>query len=227
MNVREVMSRPVLTVPPEASLKEVAELMLRHRVSGLPVVNAEGTLMGVVSEGDLLMKEQSAPEGRRWLAAVLGGGRSPSQLAKILATTASEAMTSPPVTVDAGATVRDAAKTMSDRAINRLPVLEAGRLVGIVTRADIVRSFLRSDEAIAEAIREEVLLGTLLVDPSQLSITVTSGVVAISGSVNRRSTAELITRLVGRLEGVVSVKAHISWRVEDRDLVHVPDPRAD
>ncbi|HEX5826792.1 MAG TPA: BON domain-containing protein, partial [Candidatus Limnocylindrales bacterium] len=107
--------------------------------------------------------------------------------------------------------------------INRLPVVEDGRLVGIVTRADLVRAYVRSDHQLAETIREDVLRETLWLDPAQFEVSVVDGVARVGGSVDRRSSAAMIARAVGLVPGIREVIPTITWTVDDEDL-HPPVP---
>ena len=104
------------------------------------------------------------------------------------------------------------------RAINRLPVVEDGRLVGIVTRADLVRAYLRPDDELERVIRDEVLVKELWVDPADIEIRVERGVVHLRGTVDRRSTADLVARHVARVEGVVAVDSELAWRLDDSQI---------
>jgi CBS domain-containing protein len=218
--VRDVMTSEVLAVRRETPLKEVARLLVERRISGLPVVDDEGQVVGVVSEADLLVKEQgpdAVPRGT--LDRFLGESGQARQLrAKAEARTAGEAMTAPAITIDGSRSVHQAAALMIERRVNRLPVVEAGRLVGIVTRADLVRAFVRSDGQLAEAIRKDVLLRSLWIDPDRFEVDVHDGVVTMRGSVERRSTAAMVVRMVEMVPGVVGVTADVSWSIDDRDI---------
>lgn len=218
--VREVMTTTVLAVRPETPLKEVARLLVERRISGLPVVDDEGQVVGVVSEADLLVKEQgpdAVPRGT--LDRLLGESEETRQLrAKAEARTAGEAMTAPAITIDGSRSVHQAASIMIERRVNRLPVVDAGHLVGIVTRADLVRSFVRSDAQLAQSIREDVLLKALWIDPERFDVEVEDGVVTLRGSVDRRSTAAMVAHMVEMVPGVVGVTAEIAWTTDDRDI---------
>ncbi len=218
--VRDVMTRAVLAVRPETTLKEVARLLVEHRISGLPVVDDEDRVVGVISEADLLVKEQDpgvfepSPLDR-----IFGTSEELRELrAKAEARTAGEAMTSPAITIEASRSLHQAAGVMIERRVNRLPVVEDGRLVGIVTRADIVRAFVRSDDQLEQSIRQDVLLRTLWIDPDQFEVEVSDGVATIRGAVDRRSTAGMIVRSVENVPGIVAVNAEIAWNVDDRDI---------
>jgi CBS domain-containing protein len=224
--VEDVMTRSVITIAPETPIPEVARLLLEHGVSGLPVVTADGRILGVISEGDLLVKEAGLPrESGRPLSRLFGAGRpTREQQEKVDARTAGDAMTSPAITVGAAATVQSAAGLMTDRRVNRLPVVDAdGRLVGIVTRADLVRAFVRSDADLVEAVRGDVLRATMWLDPDAFEVTASDGVVRIAGAVQRRSTAEMLVRFIRTVPGVVSVDPAITWSLDDRDI-EAPSP---
>src|SRR4051794_9484328 len=153
MKVVEVMTDAVVTASPETTLKQVAELLLEHGISGLPVVGPDGRVLGVVTEADIV----SGEAGGTGSEGVLARARAFAAQTAAVATprTASEAMTSPPVTIRPDETVVEAARRIAERGVNRLPVVaDDEHLVGIVTRADIVRAFVRSDEQIAQEIRK-------------------------------------------------------------------------
>lgn len=220
MTVREAMTTSVVAVRPATPLKDVARLLVEHRISGLPVVDDDGAVLGVVSEADFLMKEQGAEAvPHRPLARIFGESQaSRSQQAKVDALTAGQAMTAPALTIEPGRRIIEAAAIMTTRRLNRLPVVENGRLVGIVTRADLVRAYVSSDEELVRTIREEVLLRTLWLDPVPFDVRVVDGVAAIRGRVERRSTAEMIERAVALVPGIVDVNAAIEWSLDDRQL---------
>jgi CBS domain-containing protein len=208
------MSTDPITVGPETSLREVAEILTEHRVSGLPVVGERGEVLGVVSEADILLKERG-PEPRHGgiVAWLLGDGVVDER--KLEARTAGEAMTSPAITVAAGRDVSFAARSMTEHGIKRLPVVDDdGALVGIVTRADLVRAFARSDEEIEREIGETVLR-TLWIEEPALEVRVAGGDVQLSGKLGRRSDAELLARFVTRVPGVVSVHSTVRWAWDD------------
>jgi CBS domain-containing protein len=134
-------------------------------------------------------------------------------------------MSAPPVTIDADRAVREAAALMIDRAINRLPVMSAGHLVGIVTRADLVRAYLRRDDETLRTIRDEVLRDTMWIDPDDLQVEVKDGHVHLEGTVDRRSTATILEKLIGLVDGVDSVHNDLRWALDDTGLTPPPgDP---
>jgi CBS domain-containing protein len=227
LTVREAMTPNVITVPPDKPLKDVARILIDAGITGLPVVDAAGTVVGVISEADFVVKGQGAGAVRhRRLARLLGESETTRhQLAKLGARTAGEAMTSPAVTITPARTMAAAAAVMVERRVNRLPVVDDGRLVGIITRADLVRAYLRSDEELAETIREDVLRRTLWLDPAGFRITVRNGEATVSGQVDRRSSVDILEEAVETIPGIVSVTTDLRWALDDRHLEPAtPDP---
>lgn len=218
MRARELMSTPVVTVPPEAGLKEVAERMIAHRVSGVPVVDHSGRLAGIISESDLVSKLEYEEKGRGLvglldhLAHAVGADR------KLHARTAAELMTSGIVTAAPDAPVRELIHLMASHGVNRIPIVESDRVIGIVTRADILRTLVRPDRAITEDVRWR-LLHDLWIDTTGLDISTCDGVVTISGEVGTRSEAELVKRWTAATEGVVGIEAWgVRYRTDDRHI---------
>jgi CBS domain-containing protein len=226
LNVRDVMTPTVITVGPSMSLGDVARVMAEHGISGAPVADPSGELIGVISEGDFLLKERgrvARPPGA--LDRLLGRRTDEADDRRLSAQTAGQAMSAPPVTIDADRAVREAAALMIDRAINRLPVTSAGRLVGIVTRADLVRAYLRRDEETLRTIRDEVLRATMWIDPDSLQVEVKDGHVRLEGTVDRRSTATILEKLTGLVDGVDRVHNDLRWDFDDTELTPPPgDP---
>jgi CBS domain-containing protein len=210
MKVQDVMSRDVVTVDVATPLREVAALLGEKRISGLPVV-AEGRVVGVISEADILAKERGAPRERGGWFGFLVGDRAAAEL-KLEARTAGEAMSAPALTIEPDRPVSEAAAAMIDESVNRLPVVDhEEKLVGIVTRADLVRAFVRTDDELAAEIREDVLLKALWIAPDSVQVKVADGAVTLSGHVDNRSTAEMLPGFVQRVPGVVSVLSEVTW----------------
>jgi CBS domain-containing protein len=208
------MTTEVLTVRSDTSLKDAAEILARNRISGLPVVDRENHVVGVLSEGDILFKQRGAQEKKgvleRWLDLPL-----PEVTSKLEARTVGEAMSAPAVTIGRKRPLTEAANSMIDEGVNRLPVVdEDRRLIGIVTRADLVRAFVRSDEEIAKEIEEDVIRRTLWIAPEAIEVDVVRGEVRLTGEVETKADAELIPAFVQRVPGVVSVLSKLRWPEE-------------
>jgi CBS domain-containing protein len=212
MRVADLMTKDVVTVSPETTLKEVASVLDERRISGVPVCDEAGQLLGIVSESDILWKElRTLPEPRGLIDRLLDSAYGDDKRAT--AKTAREAMTSPAVTISPDVSVARAAQFMLEYMVNRLPVVSDGRLVGILTRSDVVRAFRRSDGELECEI--EILLRELWVDRDRLTIVVTNGEVVVAGEVENRSSATSIERHLARLPGVVSVRNELRWGVDD------------
>lgn len=214
MKIHELMQRDVVTVAPETSLKDVAALLVEHRISGLPVCTEDGRVVGVVSEADIVQKEQTDDFAStallgRLLDQAYGDG------IRFAARTAGGAMTSPAVTVRSRDDVAHAAHLMITRRVNRLPVVDGTRLVGIVTRSDLVRAFHRDDTTILGEIEQDVLRSMLWIDPESLDVSVEDGVVRIDGQVETKTIAEIVRACARRVPGVVDVESDLTWRIDD------------
>jgi CBS domain-containing protein len=219
MYVRDVMTTDVATVTPGTSLKEVAQILVGRAISGVPVVDIEGGVLGVVSETDLLAKERADPPGRDGPLAWLVDPIEIVERRKLVARLAGEVMSAPAVTIPPNRTVASAAAAMLDHRVNRLPVVEDGRLVGIVTRTDLVRAFTRSDAEVADEILADVLGRQMLLGDHAVDVEVDAGEVLLSGVLGRRSQVELMPRLVARVPGVVGVENKLTWREDDTETV--------
>jgi CBS domain-containing protein len=205
MRVRDLMTSPAVAVSHQTTLRETAALLSRQRIAGVPVVR-DGELVGVVSEADIIEKERGPDEASRDLASrLLRRKRS----AAAYATTAGDAMTSPPVVVEAWMSDYEAAWLMSIHDVGRLPVLDRGTLVGVVARADLVRHFARSDSEIEHDIREDVI-DTLLV--ADVDVRVDAGRVFLEGEVEHEADLGCLRHAVSRVPGVVAVYSRVTLR---------------
>jgi CBS domain-containing protein len=201
MQVVDLMTTDVITVSPDTGIRDAARLMFRNRVSGLPVVDEANRLAGIITEADFLRLEVAREED------------SPDAVESV-----GEAMTSGVVTVDPALSIYEAAKIMSVQDIKRLPVVDQeGRLLGIISRADVVSLFTRPDDVIEDEIREDLIRRVLFVDPDQLDVEVQNGVVVFVGQIGTRTEARLLTELASRLDGVIRVDSRLTWRIDDTD----------
>ncbi|MFE1288496.1 CBS domain-containing protein [Streptomyces sp. NPDC058751] len=200
--VSDVMTHTVAAVGRGAGFKEIVQLMEQWQVSALPVLEGESRVIGVVSEADLLPKQEFRDHDpdRRTQARRL------DDLAKAGGVRAEELMTSPAVTVRADATLAQAARVMARAKVKRLPVVdETGTLEGVVSRGDLLKVFLRSDEDIAEEVRREVVSCLFPASPAAVRVEVRGGVVTLFGRVRDTSLVPVAARLVRAVEGVVDV----------------------
>ncbi|MFC9929997.1 CBS domain-containing protein [Streptomyces sp. NPDC127190] len=211
--VEELMSRNVVRARPDTPFKELVRLLEENGVTAVPVVDELGRPMGVVSEADLLRKsaDQTDPSGRTPIPHLEAWERAKAEGAR-----AEELMSAPAVCARPEWTVVEAARLMETQNVKRLPVVdEADRLLGIISRGDLLRVFLRRDEAIREEITGDVLRRTLGLDPRDVTAEVHDGRVALTGTVEYRSLIPVIEQLCRGVDGVVSVTAQIASRTDD------------
>src|SRR5262245_18813891 len=214
MKVQDIMTREIVTIGPEADLRDVARILVDNDISGLPVCGVQRELLGIVSEGDILVKEAGPRDDAGLLGRLRRSSATCAQQARAL--TVKDARTTPVVTISPYAPVAEAARRMSDLGIKRLPVVKDGELVGIVSRTDLVRAFVRSDDEIADEIKGDLLRRTLwLMVPEAVEVRVERGAVQLSGQVETATDAVILQRLVARVPGVVSVSAELGWKFED------------
>jgi len=221
LKVREVMTSHVVTAEVNTPFKELAAIMVGRGVSALPVLDADGKIAGVVSEADLLPKQEfqedpaarPLPLWRRWLARDRTAG-----------VTAVDLMTSPAVTIGPDESVVAAARLMERRKVKRLLVTGPDdRLVGIVSRCDLVRVFLRADTAIQEEILDEVFTRYLGTNPTLVRVTVTDGMVTLAGEVEKKSMIPFAVRMSRSVDGVVDVADELTFAIDDSRLPTAPD----
>jgi len=212
--VKDVMTGDVAYVKERTPYKELVRLLAERRVSALPVVDVNRHVIGIVSEADLLLKQQHPADSfQRFL---LEGRRRRVERAKATGGTAAELMSRPAITVGPDATVAEAARLLRVHLIKRLPVVDPlRRLVGIVSRSDLLSVFLRPDDEIRREILEEVILGELGMGPDRFDVTVREGVVTLQGSCERRSLVPAVVRAITAVEGVVRVDNRLGCDVDD------------
>jgi CBS domain-containing protein len=210
LTVSDVMTTDVVTVAEDTPFKAVAALLAEHHISAVPVRSGYGGVAGLVSETDLLRKEefQRAPRfGRHWLHR--------KARSKADALTAGMLMTSPVVTVEGGCTLDEAARLMAARGITRLVVMDGGDLTGIVTRSDLLTAFLVPDREILARVRRDIVDRNLWDDPLAIQLSVLDGVVTLTGQVEKRSTVAFAEQLIAGVDGVVGVRNELSWAFDD------------
>ncbi len=209
--VKDVMTTRVIWVRKDVSFKEMAAALREHRISAFPVLDEVYKVIGVVSEADLLTKE--ALDGE---PGVIAGILHRRDHEKARGITAGDLMTRTPVTVAPEDTVEHAAKLMYTRRVKRLPVVNAnGRLVGIISRADVLSVFDRTDKEILGDIGE-VILNDFLIDPKAFDVTVNDGVVTLAGVPETNEVGHEIVHRVRHIPGVVAVRDHLRYPPSER-----------
>ncbi|WP_426367906.1 CBS domain-containing protein [Streptomyces sp. E-08] len=207
--VADVMTRKVVAVLPGAEFKEIVTAMERWKVTAVPVVEGEGRVVGVVSEADLLVKEEFH-DHRLGLVEQM---RHLDATAKAGSRRAEDLMTSPAVTVAPEASLPQAARLMAAHHVKRLPVVDTtGAIQGIVSRADLLKVFLRPDDDLAAEVRHDVIEQLFPLSHRKVGVRVDAGVVTLSGEVGDSALIPLAARLARAVEGVVDVRCDLSAR---------------
>jgi CBS-domain-containing membrane protein len=213
--VSSVMTSPVVTVTPETTFKDAVRVLRRKRVSGLPVVDRYGQLVGIVTEADLLNKV----EGREPESYVLESKRHRTDRAHAAAMDVASAMTREVVSVRPDFPIALAAREMHTRGIKRLPVVdEKGKVVGIVSRSDLLTVFLRPDREVRADVKKALDEALAQHGGHELKARVTSGVVELAGSFEGRSHCDALVRAVTAIEGVIGVRSKMTHTIDDTAL---------
>jgi CBS domain-containing protein len=206
--VRDVMTARAVAVRKTASFKEMIIRMRKSSITALPVIDDEGRVIGVVSEADLLNREADLAVGQGPLASVLRFG----DQEKAAGVTAAELMTSPPLTVGPDTSLAEAARIMRDHRVKRLPVINAtGRLIGIVSRGDVLSIFNRPDAAIRREAAEEMIAESLMIDSRGLGVTVHDGIVTLTGRPETDQAGRDLVEAVRHIDGVIAVRDQLSY----------------
>lgn len=234
MNVRDIMTTPVIGVEPTASIGDAARLMLAHRISGLPVITRDGGLAGVVSEGDFMRRSELDTEQRRswWLAFLAGPGGLAEDYVRAHGRKVQEIMATELATIAPEATLEAAVELMTRRGVKRLPVIEDGKVVGIVTRSDLLRGVLRAqptrdDAVVADEQLREAVLAELAKQPwssGMIRVNADHGAVTLSGIIfdeRQRAAARVCAENV---PGVASVTDALVWVEPMSGTVIMPPP---
>jgi CBS-domain-containing membrane protein len=213
--VKDVMTAEVVCARPSTPYKELVRLLATRHVSAVPVVDAEGRVLGVVSESDLLLKhEQPADAFQRFL---LAGRRRRLERLKARGGTAAELMSWPVITIGPEAEVAEAARRLRKHLIRRMPVIDASdRLVGIVSHSDVLKIFLRPDTDIRRDVLGQVISGGPVPAPERIQVSVRDGVVLLEGICQRRSLIPVLVRAVAGVEGVVRVENRLGLDLDDQ-----------
>lgn len=216
MRLNELMTTDIITVGPDAPLKEAARRMIEAGISGLPVTDDDGALVGVITEADFVANEagRRAPKRAGLLRHWLQADEMPVRERLVKDVMSADVKTLPPEADHA-----EAARTMQREGIKRIPIVgDDGRLVGIVSRGDILRAFNRPDAVIISEIKDHILREVLWIDPKSIEVTCDDGNVVLSGRLETRSDAQLLAELTRRLDGVASVSDQLSWSYDNTKL---------
>jgi CBS domain-containing protein len=214
------MTSRVHVARPLTPFKRLVQLIEENRISAIPIVDAQGVPVGIVSESDLLFKErrhelESEPS-------LLHARRRRQERAKAEGVVAWEIMTKPPITVRSDTTLPQAARLMQERNVRRLVVVdERGKIVGIVSRSDLLQVFLRTDEELRDEVLSTIVPSMLLSAPESVQVAVRWNVVTLSGQVDRKSDAEIFARMTRELDGVVDVVNRLEYNWDDADAAAV------
>lgn len=213
LTVADVMTRGLLAVDPQATCAEIVDTMLQHGVDGLPVISVDGRLLGVVNEADVLAKQAYPPRiGRQGGRGPRLPGRTARWRAKSAGRVAADLMTRRVDTVQAGADLGSAARLMLQRGRTRLPVLDGGKVVGIVSRRDLLAPFFRSDQALFDEVHAMLAKGDGLPEDLDVQVEVEHGVVRLYGSTRVPGDIPAVTSLAKRVLGVVGIDSHLFAR---------------
>jgi CBS domain-containing protein len=220
-HVQDVMTVDPVTVTPATPLKELVDILVERKIGAVPVLSIRGKVLGLVTETDLLRKEELKrdPDARHSRHMTYRARR---DLAT--AETAGELMSTHPVTARADMTVAEAARLMDRHQVTCLPVVDdGGKLLGAVSPRDLLRVFLRPDDEIRAQIIREVLVGYLGTNPALVRVDVTDGVVKMTGELERKSMLPLVLPVTRAVDGVIDAEGEFGYAIDDTKLSTVPD----
>jgi CBS domain-containing protein len=236
MRAHQIMTRPVITVTPEASIVEAANTMLARHVSGLPVVDASGKLVGIVSEGDFIRRGEIGTQRRRgrWLKLILGPGKSATDFVRAHGRKVAEIMTSEPLTITEDTALEEIVQLMEKSNVKRLPVTRGERIVGIVSRANLLQAVASLARQIPDPtadddhIRNRILGALERSDwcPFGLSVVVRDGVVHLSGVITEERSRQAAVVAAENVAGVNKVHDHLCW-VDTMSGMYLNSPEDD
>src|SRR4249920_741101 len=221
MRAHQIMTRSVITIAPDATILEAAKTMLQHHVSGLPVIDAAGKLVGIVSEGAFIRRSEIGTQRKRgrWLKFLLGAGAAATDYVHEHGRKVSEVMTSDPITVTEDATLEEIVNAMETNGVKRLPVMKADRLVGIVSRANLLQAVASLAREIPDPTADDDHIRNRVIDalekntwcPFGLSVTVRDGIVHLSGVITEERSRQAAVVAAENVTGVKKVHDHLCW----------------
>jgi CBS domain-containing protein len=236
MRAHQIMTRPVITVTPDTSIVDAANIMLQRHVSGLPVVDASGKLVGVVSEGDFIRRSEigTGRKRGRWLRFILGPGRSASDFIHEHGQKISEVMTKSPLTITEDTALAEIVQIMEKNNVKRLPVVRGDQVVGIVSRANLLQAVATLARQVPDPTADDDHIRNRVIDtiekhdwcPFGLSVIVKDGIVHLSGVVTEESSRQAAMVAAEAIEGVKKVHDHLCW-VDTMSGMYLNSPEDD
>jgi CBS domain-containing protein len=221
MRAHQIMTRSVITIAPDATVLEAAKTMLQHHISGLPVVDAAGQLVGIVSEGDFIRRSEIGTQRKRgrWLKFLLGAGLTATDYVHEHGRKVSEVMTTDPITVAEDATLEQIVTSMETNGVKRLPVLRDSKLVGIVSRANLLQAVASLAREIPDPTADDDHIRSRIVaaiekndwSPFGLNVIVRDGIVHLSGVITNESSRQAAMVATENVAGVKKVHDHLCW----------------
>lgn len=221
MRAHQIMTRPVITVTPDASILDAANTMLRQHVSGLPVVDATGKLVGIVSEGDFIRRSEIGTQRKRgrWLKFLLGAGATATDYSHGHGRRVSDVMTPEPITVAEGSTLEQIVTTMEKNGVKRLPVMQGDKLVGIISRANLLQAVASLAREIPDPTADDDHIRSRIIrefekndwSPFGLNVIVRDGIVHLSGVITDEDSRQAARIAAENIAGVRKVHDHLCW----------------
>ena len=221
MRAHQIMTRPVYSVLPEATIAEAANIMLQRHISGLPVVDAVGKLVGIVSEGDLIRRSEIGTQRKRsrWLKFLLGAGEAATDFVHEHGRKISEVMTRVPLTITEDTTLEEIVTSMETNGVKRLPVMRESKLVGIVSRANLLQAVASLSREIPDPTADDDHIRKRIIDslqkndwcPFGLSVVVRDGIVHLSGLITEERSRQAAIVGAENVSGVKKVHDHLCW----------------
>jgi CBS domain-containing protein len=236
MRAHQIMTRPVITVSPETTIVEAANLMLQRHVSGLPVVDAAGKLIGIVSEGDFIRRSEIGTQRKRgrWLKFILGPGRTASDFVHEHGRSVDEVMTKQPLTITEDTALAEIVDLMEKNNVKRLPVIRDDKLVGIVSRANLLQAVASLARQVPDPTADDDHIRNRVIDamekndwcPFGLSVIVKDGIVHLSGVISEERSRQAAIVAAENVDGVKKVHDHLCW-VDTMSGIYLNSPEDD
>jgi len=236
MRAHQIMTRPVITVSPETTIVDAANLMLQRHVSGLPVVDSSGELVGVVSEGDFIRRSEIGTQRQRgrWLSFILGPGKSAADFVSEHGRRVSEVMTKDPLTITEDTAMPEIVELMEKNNVKRLPVVRGDKVVGIVSRANLLQAVASLAREVPDPTADDDHIRNRIIDalekndwcPFGLSVVVRDGIVHLSGVITEERARQAAVVAAETVEGVKKVHDHLCW-VDAMSGIYLNSPEDD